>query len=274
MRPLRLIRSRQDIGHGLRNDHGGRKRRSPSMRLSRRLTIALVVGITLVMAANAMLQVRREAQLFDLDSRRDQLAIGRVLKAAVQAIWPAEGEAAAQRLIAEASRDNPQLTMRLVWLAPDAPEAVAPLVGQDGLATVMGGEEIVITTRERRVTYLPLAVDPARPGALEVSEPLEPERVFVRATALMVAATTLVMVAFCAALALGLGFWFVGRPMQALCDKARRVGAGDFSGPLEVAQRDEIGELAGELNAMCDRLASATAARMAALEQLRHADRL
>jgi signal transduction histidine kinase len=50
---------------------------------------------------------------------------------------------------------------------------------------------------------------------------------------------------------------------------------------LDLRQRDEIGELAREVNAMCERLVLAnekteaeTLARIAALEQLRHADRL
>jgi signal transduction histidine kinase len=69
--------------------------------------------------------------------------------------------------------------------------------------------------------------------------------------------------------------------VRALVEKARRVGAGDFSGPLVTTRSDELGLLAGELNAMCDRLASArdelaraTEARFAAVQQLRHADRL
>src|SRR5262249_27847688 len=73
----------------------------------------------------------------------------------------------------------------------------------------------------------------------------------------------------------------VGRPLQRLRDKARRAGEGDFSGPLDLPQADEIGELAQEFNAMCARLAEAnhrlevaTEARIAALEQLRHTDRL
>jgi len=73
----------------------------------------------------------------------------------------------------------------------------------------------------------------------------------------------------------------VGRPLGQLADKANRVGRGDLTGPLALAQRDEIGELAREVNAMCERLVEAnsksqreTLARIAALEQLRHADRL
>jgi signal transduction histidine kinase len=69
--------------------------------------------------------------------------------------------------------------------------------------------------------------------------------------------------------------------MATLAEKARRVGRGDFSGPLALGRRDEMGELAAEMNAMCERLVEAraavaaqAAARIAVLEQLRHADRL
>jgi two-component system NtrC family sensor kinase len=93
--------------------------------------------------------------------------------------------------------------------------------------------------------------------------------------------TTIVMVTVCGAIALLLGGWFVGRPIRSLVDKAQRIGHGDLSGPLALRQRDEIGELADEMNAMCDRLgaaaadlAVATEAKITMLEQLRHADRL
>src|SRR5262245_38234710 len=256
------------------------------MKLARRFTLALVFGITLVMAANALLQVRREAALFDVDTRRDQHAVGQVLHAAVEVVWPTEGEVAARRLITEASRDNPELAMRLVSLAPGATGADAPLVARARTGPVLQGRETVLRARvpsgdERRITYLPLVLGGESKGAIEISESLSPERSFSHATEVQVAVTTLVMLALSAGLAMGLGFWFVGRPMQALCNKARRVGEGDLSGPLRVRQHDEIGELASELNAMCEhlaetnrKLASATEARIAALDQLRHADRL
>jgi two-component system NtrC family sensor kinase len=256
------------------------------MRLARKLTLALVFGITIVMAANALLQGHREATLFDVDSKRDQHAVGRVLHAGVEVVWATEGEAAARRLIADASKGNPDTAMRWVSLAPDPSPGDAPLAARDRLGPVAAGREIVLKVKvpsgdERRATYMPLTIAGERHGALEISESLSPERGFSRATELQVVATTLVMIALCATIAMGLGFWFVGRPIQALCDKARRVGAGDFSGPLTVRQRDEIGELAGELNAMCEqlgetnrKLASATEARISAIEQLRHADRL
>jgi signal transduction histidine kinase len=78
-----------------------------------------------------------------------------------------------------------------------------------------------------------------------------------------------------------LGAWLVGRPIKSLISKARRVGAGDFSGRLDLRHAGEIGELATEMNLMSERLAeagmqvaAATAAQIAAIEQVRHADRL
>jgi signal transduction histidine kinase len=67
---------------------------------------------------------------------------------------------------------------------------------------------------------------------------------------------------------------FIARPIGRLTAKARRVGVGDLTGPLALRQRDELGELATEINMMCDRLADERGAREAATAQLRHADRL
>ena len=256
------------------------------MRLTRKLTLSLVLGIMLVMTANAVFHVRREQKLFDADSRSDERAVGNVLLAAIEAVWLAEGEIAARRLIAEVDRRRHHLTVRWVSLAPGAPAADAPLAAPEALGRIAAGRTIVTRARapsgdERRITYMPLIIQGEHRGALEISESLQPERRFSRATTLQVAVATLTMLVLCALIATGTGLWFVGRPIQALRDKARRVGAGDLSGPLEVRQRDEIGELATELNAMCERLAEsgrrvtiATEARIAALEQLRHADRL
>src|SRR5262249_42066859 len=107
------------------------------------------------------------------------------------------------------------------------------------------------------------------------------EQAYVRTTILDTALTTMLLALVSAALAAGLGAWLVGRPMQSLTEKARRVGRGDFSGPLHLEARDELGELSREMNTKCERLVRANeqiareaAARIVALEQLRRADRL
>jgi two-component system, NtrC family, sensor kinase len=66
-------------------------------------------------------------------------------------------------------------------------------------------------------------------------------------------------------------------PIRRLVVMAKAVGSGDFSKRLALRRHDEIGTLALEMDAMCDQLEAAqlaSEAHIAALEQLRHADRI
>jgi signal transduction histidine kinase len=69
--------------------------------------------------------------------------------------------------------------------------------------------------------------------------------------------------------------------MGAIIRQAQRIGTGDLTARLGLRTRDEMADLAREMDAMCDRLADAQSkigaesmARITALEQLRHAERL
>jgi signal transduction histidine kinase len=126
-----------------------------------------------------------------------------------------------------------------------------------------------------------MTIPGGRPAAIEYSENLEQERTYLRTSHLGLALATVLIALICGLVALWLGVWLVGRPVAVLRDKARRIAAGDLSGRLALPQRDEIGELAAEIDAMSDRLragrgelARETEARIVAVEQLRHADRL
>ena len=58
-------------------------------------------------------------------------------------------------------------------------------------------------------------------------------------------------------LALGLGYsisWSLIRPVQAMDERFSQISAGNFAGRLEVANRDELGTLAENLNRMSDEL--------------------
>jgi two-component system NtrC family sensor kinase len=118
-------------------------------------------------------------------------------------------------------------------------------------------------------------------GAIEIAESLVVRDAYLRSSIMSTVFATGSMVLVSGVVVLVFGVWLVGRPLGLLANKANRVGQGDLSGPLALAQRDEIGELAREVNAMCERLVQANAkteretlARISALEQLRHADRL
>lgn len=249
------------------------------MRLAFKLAAALIVGIALVMVANTLVRVRREVELFQRDQERDQRVMGWTLRNAVEAVWKTDGEAHARAVLAAIEVGDLELRWR--WL--DEVQADPELA--DTAAPLRAGREVVRVRRgvdgDHRYTLVPMAPEHLRPAVLELSETASPPRAFIRASILENVFATTSIVAMCSVIALTLGYWFVGRPMRLLTAKARRVGSGDFSGPLALRQRDEIGALAAEIDATSERLAEAqrrvaaeTEGRIRAYEQLRHADRL
>jgi len=81
------------------------------------------------------------------------------------------------------------------------------------------------------------------------------------------------------ALAIGLaaavlGILLVARPMRRLVEHARRIGRGDLSPMAISAGKDEIAQLAREMNATCAQLAEAEAMKLNAPEQIRRAEGL
>jgi two-component system NtrC family sensor kinase len=79
------------------------------------------------------------------------------------------------------------------------------------------------------------------------------------------------------AAASGIAHYALFRPLRGLVVMAKAVGSGDFSKRLRLARTDDIGRLALEMDTMCDQLQAAqvaSQAHIAALEQLRHSERV
>lgn len=256
------------------------------MRLARRLTLALLLGIAVVMAVSASLQVARERELFASDTAADELEIARAVRAAVGFIASSDGVERAEALVRVV--DAAERRTRLRWIALDEtrPEA-APQLDDGAVAALRAGREVSVVDEvgddRRRFTFLPVLRTDGTPTpfAIEVSESLAPQAAYIRGSQVHIVVKTLLMLAVCGVVVSFVGLWLVGRPIQALSEKTRRIGAGDLSGPIELKQDDEIGALARDINAMCDRLAAAqdrarseAEMRVTMLEQLRHADRL
>ena len=71
------------------------------------------------------------------------------------------------------------------------------------------------------------------------------------------------------------GIRMVGKPLNQLIDKVKRVGEGDFTGPVEIRSADELSRLGTALNEMCaqlskqhEELATATLAKIETMEQV------
>ncbi len=248
-----------------------------SGRLVRKLVLALVVGMLGVLATDGILQVDREVGLFASDTARDLRTLGRAVARAATHVMRVEGPEAAQRLVAAARDPRSSMTLRWVWLDGGAP-APAPALGAARQA-LRDGQAVTLRTPAGLYGWSP--VPGARPAAVELLADQTDERSYLRETIVRQVLSALAMALVAAILAVLLGQRLLGRPVAQLIDKARRIGSGDLESPRLPVSLDELGELAAEVNSMCDRLREARSrltaeatARIEALEQLRHADRL
>jgi two-component system NtrC family sensor kinase len=228
------------------------------VKLARKLIVAILLGMVVVLSVSGYLRVRRELSAFGEDMARDHALVARSLQSAIVSTWNSEHSPEAIRAVAEGATDE---RVRVRWLDAQTPAEPAD--------------------SDWRVSRFPVLVGGTQLGTLEVSEARDEERAYVRKSVLQTVLSTAVLAVLALSMIIGLTLWFVGRPIRLLRDKMKRIGEGDLGGPLRLPQHDEIGELARETNVMCDRLAEArrlieteTEGRLRALEQLRHADRL
>ncbi len=255
------------------------------MRVALKLVLATVLGTLAVLIIFGWVRARREVELFDSDMRRDHLLVGTTLAVCVADEWMNAGQDRALQLVKQADEERPH--MRLGFVHPDGTQSdVAP--GRAVMHQVVDHMEHFVTNEadepgeEFLVTRVPVhGRGDEVLGAIEIAERLSIRAEYIRANVFGTLAATLAMVGFSGVVVLVMGVWLVGRPLNMLAAKAKRVGEGDLSGPVSFQQRDEIGQLGHEVNAMCERLSEAnarsqaeTTARLDALDQLRHADRL
>src|SRR5882724_1037404 len=85
------------------------------MKLSSKLALTLVLGISAVMSTNAYVRVRREVALFESDQVEDQQNEGRVLVAILKDIERRDGEARVRQLLRDAERSGS--AVQLDWVA-------------------------------------------------------------------------------------------------------------------------------------------------------------
>ena len=240
------------------------------MKLVPKLTLALVIAMCCVLAVNGYFRVRREIGYVEADRVRDHEMVGRALGAAFAAIWRSEGKDSAMTVIDEAEG---HFSMTIQWVdAVDIPALCRDL--WDDAADFKAAPTARPVTRQVRRdegtevhTCVPIDSAGLRQGAIELTERLPRERLAIWTAVKDAAITATAIASVSAILSLLLGVWLVGRPVNVLVEKARRIGRGDFSGPVHLWQAAEFTVLAEEMNAMCGRLVSV-------LQQLRHADRL
>ncbi|MCE9572412.1 MAG: HAMP domain-containing histidine kinase [Deltaproteobacteria bacterium] len=243
------------------------------MRLTAKFLVAFVLALAVALGATTWLNLERERDLFERDLRHDSLLIGQLVAQAYEHALARGGATAAAAALTDA---------RIAHTGYNVTRVPASAVPEEIAAEVTAGQPAAIRDDSagpdgRIDTYFTMG----SAGVLRVSGSLAAEHLYLRETKERMIFTSLAALLLAAIAASTLGVALIARPTRALVAKARRVGRGDFGEPLVLRQRDELGELATELNAMTEHLAGArdqivqaSEARVAAVEQVRHADRL
>jgi len=239
------------------------------MKVVTKYTLVLVAALALALAVLTFYRMERDRDNFERDMTADHRLVGHVLQANAVDLWQEptggprrSGEGAITHLIARANQIAGPT--RFEWLAGDAlAEETHRVEGHDF------------------VSRFPVRAGGASLGTIVVRESLDDTDRLIRHGVLFSVLSVVVVVTLSFAASLVLGRWLVGKPIGKLVEQARRIGHRDFGAAVELGRTDELGELAGAMNVMSAELAQAlqqisleTDARVRAVEQMRHADRL
>ena len=256
------------------------------MRLTAKLVIAFVLVSVILMAVNAYLTTRREVQLRENQIMKILRGTADSLEPYVLSAWEKGRLPEVLKQINAADRYYVDFEIRWIWFDDRASRAHLPHASSNELrlisaATTPGsvihrdasGQGLICTYHHIDIGE--------RSGGLELTRSIEDLDRYKWWTFKMTAFYMGIMLLLSGLMVGFLGVNVVGRPLQALIDKTRRAGDGDLSGDLELGGNDELAELGYSLNDMCrqlkesqERVQAEALARIVALEQLRHVDRL
>lgn len=251
-----------------------------------KLAAAFVLASWLVLGLFTYFDVKRERARFQTSAQRTAQLVAQVLAPALSEVWTARGEDAGLQFVAQADRREDGVRIRWVWADAPPGDPFAPDAGREALRSLSADHELAHVAQRpgggaRVYTYLHVPVPSPRVGALEVVQSNREQERYIEATLLSKGAQTLAIAVANGLIAVIFGAWLVGRPVLQLVRKTRRIAAGDLRGPLALQRGDELGDVAREIDLMCEKLAAAqeraradAEARIHALEELRHTDRL
>lgn len=250
------------------------------MKLAARLIAVTLASVVVLTLASGYFLVRNVQWEFEVQQRESAERIAKALTVLIVDQWRSDGEAGVASVLRSGGPAS-SLGYDLTWVSPSN---ISPWQLKNSHGKQLSSTSTILLSnigKQELHTFVPLAIDGQVVGGFEFAGSLEPlERqtqriVWISLASIGAFSLASILAAYVA------GIRWIGEPLQALSEKAERIGRGDFSGPLQLKQRDELGALARSINSMCQQLSQhrenlekETTARLAAVDQLRHADRL
>jgi len=256
------------------------------MQLSLKLIGTAVLVILLLVAADGYLSYKRQTEVFSADMKKDARLLGHSIAGLASGVYVTGGESRAQRLVDDVNRSESEMHARWVWADAAAGDRFSPRVAgiSASLLDRINDTSVVCSSGTASgfvCTYVPIELGSARRAYVEMSEPLRELRSYTWETARRSITLAITLVAAGLLIMWFVGAIYIAHPITQLVDKTRRISEGDLGSDLHLRGHDELTDLATAMNDMCAKLAAAadtirreTERRIAALEQLRHSERL
>lgn len=250
------------------------------MRIAIQLWLGFVLAIVVVLGTGVGLRVREERANLLAITLRDRRFFAHALKASLsRAHGVPDPVRAARAMLGDEAIAEAHIDARLV-----SPARVGGLPlpdgGDDARRALLRGDVYVGVRGEGLVTLIP--VEAAGPVALQLTESHAVDALLSRIGLRALVAQSLALVLLAGLSTLGLVRALVGEPLAKLAALSRSIAAGDLQARVPAGLGGaEVAVLGREMNHMAERLQQAQRAleeseaeRVAALEMLRHEDRL
>ncbi len=253
------------------------------MRVAIKFVFAMLLVLVLIRSFEGILAVQRDTTRLNATMERDALLLGRVLRTSLRDAWLTGGRKHALALIdAMNVQDHPT---RISWIGFDGRHGLRSRLDARSVAELMDDNPVSIRVQDGgrgdiQYFYVPIGVSEAG-GVVRLSETLEDRSRYVRHALIRESIAGLVVIVLTGSAFILLGVVVIGRPLNRLREQVGRIGEGNLSDHVVLRSRDEFSTLATGLNEMCKKLSASrererqeTGKRVAAMEQMRHMDRL
>lgn len=250
------------------------------MRIAVQLWLGFVLAIVVVLGVGVTVRVREErAHLLEL-TLRDRRFFAHALQAALSREHGTQDPVReARALLGRDAIAAAHIEARLV--SPQRTHGLpAPSLAREAERALRRGEVYVGLRGNELITLVP--VEPEGAVTLELTEAHAVAAILSRYGLRSMVLQSVALVLLAGFSTLLLVRWLVGAPLGRLATLSRRIAAGELDARVpEAGGRDEVAVLGREMNAMAARLQQtqraleeSEAERVAALEKLRHEDRL
>ena len=255
------------------------------MKLALKIVVICLVAMILITAFTIYVVARREFHQVREEHHEQVTRVGQIIRESAELVYQNDGQQGIVSAIKSYSLQSHGMNYRWVWFDVSVNDPEYPSASMDQLAELLDGEgmdSIVMENGGETRLYSYYAVPVAgRTGAIELSSSLESAEDESWRTMRIGLFAILAMTLGCMAVVAWAGVRMIGRPLDSLMEQTRRISEGDYEHAADVRTGDEFEKLGAALHDMGrkigeqqQRIDQESAARLAAMEQLRHADRL